>query len=142
MTFMLCFRVDGDPVAKGRPRFRKVGKFVSTYTPKKTKDFESIVAEAAKQAMGSSEALESPVRCYLYFHMPIPASYPKKRQEACKSGAERYTKKPDADNLGKSVTDAMNGIAYKDDSQIVALHITKVYSDTPGVEVMLMEDLD
>ncbi len=142
MTMMLCFEVKGDPVAKGRPRFRKVGNFVSTYTPKKTKDFEVIVAEKARLAMGSQEPLETPLRCYLYFGMPIPESYSKKRKEACLNGSERYTKKPDADNLGKSVTDAMNNIVYKDDSQIVALHIVKTYAAEPGVAIMIMEDLD
>ena len=65
MTFAVTFTVDGNPVAKGRPRFAKRGKFVQTYTPQKTKDYESLVMDAASNAMGSSEPLETPVAIYL-----------------------------------------------------------------------------
>lgn len=138
MTFQTMFKVYGEPVAKGRPRFTRQGR---AYTPKKTHDYESEVAAMAKAAMGSSEPLETPVAVYVYVTFPIPQSYSKKRTEACLNGFERHTKRPDLDNCVKAVTDGMNGIVYKDDSQITSLHATKVYGTTAIVEVMVREDL-
>ena len=139
MTFAMTFRVYGQPVAKGRPRFTRQGR---TYTPKRTHDYESEVAMMAKAAMGSSEPLETPVTVCVYATFPIPQSYSKKRTEACLNGSERHIKRPDLDNCVKAITDGMNGIVYKDDSQIVNLHAKKVYGTTPMVEVFVKEDLD
>ena len=142
MTFAVTFTVDGTPVAKGRPRFAKRGKFVQTYTPQKTKDYESLVMDAASDATGSSEPLETPAAIYLYIHMPIPASYSKKRRQDCLSGIEKPIKKPDWDNIAKAVTDALNGIVYVDDCQIVTAHVKKAYSDTARVEVLIQEEIE
>ena len=142
MTFMVTFMVEGTPVPKGRPRFARRGKFVSTYSPKTTVDYETKVSEAAKVAMGVTEPLETPVAAYIYITLPIPASYSKKRTQACLSGQERPTKKSDIDNYCKAVFDGMNGIVFADDSQVVSLHATKVYGTIGMVEVMVKEELD
>ena len=141
MSFMVTFMVEGTPVPKGRPRFARRGKFVSTYSPKTTVDYETKVAEAAQLAMGSSEPLETPVGAYIYITLPIPASYSKKRKQDCLSGQERPTKKSDIDNFCKAVFDGMNGIVFVDDSQVVSLHSTKVYGTIGMVEVMVKEEL-
>ena len=141
MTFMVNFMVEGTPVPKGRPRFARRGKFVSTYSPKTTVDYETKVAEAAQLAMGSSEPIETPVGAYIYITLPIPASYSKKRTQACLSGDERPTKKSDIDNFCKAIFDGMNGIVFLDDSQVVSLHSTKVYGTIGMVEVMVKEEL-
>lgn len=140
MTFSLTFHVDLDPVPKGRPRFSKIGGFVRSYTPKKTSDYEAQVKAIAQNAM-TREPLETPLAAFLYFRLPIPKSYPKKRIAACLSGSERPIKKPDLDNLAKSVLDALNGVVYLDDAQLVSLHVTKVYSHNPGVDIMIREEL-
>lgn len=142
MTFMVQFTIDAPPVPKGRPKFSKIGGFVRTYTPRKTSDYETIVRETAQQAMGQTELLETPVGVYLYIRLPIPQSYSKKRKEACLSGQEKPIKKPDIDNLAKSILDGMNGIVWKDDSQIVSLHITKVYASGSGVDVFIKEEIE
>jgi Holliday junction resolvase RusA-like endonuclease len=142
MSFMVTFMVEGTPVPKGRPRFARRGKFVSTYSPKTTVDYESKVSESAKLAMGSSEPLETPVGAYIYITLPVPASYSKKRTQACLSGQERPTKKSDIDNYCKAIFDGMNGIVFVDDSLVVSLHATKVYGTIGMVEVMVKEDLD
>jgi Holliday junction resolvase RusA-like endonuclease len=142
MTFMVTFMVEGTPVPKGRPRFARRGKFVSTYSPKTTVDYESKVSESAKLAMGASEPLETPVGAYIYITLPVPASYSKKRTQACLSGQERPTKKSDIDNYCKAIFDGMNGIVFVDDSLVVSLHATKVYGTVGMVEVMVKEELD
>jgi len=142
MSFMLTYLVEGTPVGKGRPRFARRGNFVSTYSPTKTRDYEDLIKEAARKAMGSNELLETPVTVAIYITVPIPSSYSKKRTEACLSGSERPIKKPDIDNVAKCFLDAMNEIVYKDDTQVLTLHITKVYGTVGMVEVMVKEDLD
>ena len=142
MTFMVTFKVDANPVGKQRARYAKRGNFVQTYTPDKTRNYESLIKESAIEAMGSSEPLETPVNLYLYIRAPIPKSLSKKRQEACLNGSEKPIKKPDASNVLKSVEDAMNGVVYKDDSQIVNIHVTKVYSSQSGIDVCVKECLE
>jgi len=142
MSFMVTFMVEGTPVPKGRPRFARRGKFVSTYSPKTTVDYESKVSESAKLAMGASEPLETPVGAYIYITLPVPASYSKKRTEACLSGQEKPTKKSDIDNYCKAIFDGMNGIVFLDDSLVVSLHATKVYGTIGMVEVMIKEELE
>jgi Holliday junction resolvase RusA-like endonuclease len=134
----ITFKVDGNPHGKGRPRFAHMGGFVKTYTDAKTKSYEELVALFAKQAMGASEPLLTPLEAFIYISLPIPLSYSKKRKEACLSGLEKPTKKPDIDNVAKIVLDSLNGIVYKDDTQIISLHCTKVYGE-PFIEVLIKE---
>ena len=139
--FVITFSVEGIPVAKGRPRFKRVGNFVQTYTPNKTATWEETVRQAAKNAMGTTDLLETPVTMALYFRLPMPQSWSKKRKEGVLKGLEAPTKKPDWDNLGKAVSDALNGVIFKDDSQIVSAHVRKIYSAVPGVDIYVSEDL-
>ncbi len=142
MTFMVTFKVDGTPVPKGRARYARRGNYISTYTPEKTRTYETLIKDSAIEAMGASEPLETPVSLYLYIRVPIPASATKKRLQAISDGSEKPTKKPDASNILKSVEDGMNGIVYHDDSQIINIHVTKVYSTLPGVDICVKECLD
>jgi Holliday junction resolvase RusA-like endonuclease len=137
--FTRSFTVEGIPVAKGRARARRIGNFVSMYSPKTTLDFEKKVAEAARYFMGPEKPLETPIRMTLSFHMPIPQSFSKKRVLACLTGLEKYTKKPDVDNLAKAIMDSLNNIVYKDDAQIYSLSIVKLYSSVPFVGVNVAE---
>jgi len=142
MTFIVHFRVDINPVAKGRPRYAKRGNFVSTYTPTKTRVYEEIIKDHAVLAMGSSEPLESPVKVNLEFGMPIPKSTPKKLLEGYLNGSVKHTKKPDVDNLVKAILDAMNEVVYLDDNQITRLTMCKKYSKLGYIEVTVQEDLE
>jgi Holliday junction resolvase RusA-like endonuclease len=132
------FEIPGDPVPKGRPRFARRGTFVQTYTDSKTLEYETLVGFKARQAIGASEPLKGHLTVFLYLRYAVPASYSKKRTEACLNGLE-YPKRVDLDNCYKSITDAMNGIVYADDSQIVEAHILKCYSLEPGANVMIQE---
>jgi Holliday junction resolvase RusA-like endonuclease len=133
------FQVEGDPKGKGRPRFSRAGKFTRVYTDKQTLNYEALIKFYAAQAMGSTDLLETPVSVFLYIRHGIPQSYSKKRTEACLSGLEQPCKKPDIDNIAKTFLDGMNGVIFKDDTQVVDLHVKKVYSLVPGVDVMVME---
>jgi Holliday junction resolvase RusA-like endonuclease len=133
------FQVEGDPKGKGRPRFSRVGSFTKVYTDKQTLTYEAMIATFAKQAIGATEPLKTPVSVFLYVRLPIPQSYPKKRKEACLNGSEMPCKKPDIDNIAKTYLDAMNGVIFVDDTQVIDLHVKKVYAEKAGVDVMVME---
>lgn len=137
----LVFSVEGEPKGKGRPRFSKVGGFVKTYTDQKTRDYESLISQAARTAMGETPPMEGPISVSMYFRLPIPKSTPKKRVASLLGGLVRPTKKPDLDNMNKAILDAMNGIVYKDDSQVVTIHSKKVYSTHAGVDICIMEEI-
>jgi len=133
------YQVEGDPKGKGRPRFSRVGNFTKVYTDKQTLTYEAMIATFAKQAMGGSEPLKTPVSVFLHVRLPIPQSYPKKRREACLNGSEMPCKKPDIDNIAKTHLDAMNGVIFVDDTQVIELHVKKLYAEKAGVDVMVME---
>jgi Holliday junction resolvase RusA-like endonuclease len=135
----IMFTIYGDPVPKGRPRFSTRGKFPVAYTPEKTKNYESDVGMMAKSAMGSSEPLEGALEAFIYVTFPVPASYSKKRTEACLSNSEKHTKKPDLDNVVKAVLDGMSDIVFLSDSQITSIHATKVYGEVAKVEVIVRQ---
>ena len=141
MSFMVMYTVYGEPVGKGRPRFARRGAFTHAYTPEKTKTYEDEIRMIAKAAMGSSEVLETPVTVAIYIRVGIPASFSKQKRKDALAGILKPTKKPDLDNIAKCFLDAMNDIVYLDDKQVVNLHVTKVYAETPAVEVMVKEDL-
>jgi Holliday junction resolvase RusA-like endonuclease len=135
----IMFTIYGEPVPKGRPRFSTRGKFPVAYTPEKTKNYESDVGMMAKAAMGSSEPLEGALEAFIYVTFPVPASYSKKRTEACLSDSEKHTKKPDLDNVVKAVLDGMSDIVFLSDSQITSIHATKVYGEVAKVEVIVRQ---
>jgi Holliday junction resolvase RusA-like endonuclease len=84
--------------------------------------------------------VETPVAVHIWINHAIPASYSKKRREACLSGIER-PKVNDIDNVCKCVLDAMNGIVYLDDNQVVLLHATKRFDTVASVHVLVREEL-
>ena len=131
--------IEGDPVAKGRPRFARRGKFVSTYSPQKTSANALLGKESATLQMNGRPPLEGALSCILNYFMPIPKSTSKKNCSLMISGGTHHTKKPDADNLAKQTLDFLNEVAFVDDSQIVRLVISKQYSDFPRTEIFLLE---
>jgi Holliday junction resolvase RusA-like endonuclease len=78
---------------------------------------------------------ENPVAVVIIFKYRIPKSWTKKK----KLDPPQHTSKPDIDNLIKSVMDAMNGIVYKDDGQVVSVYGVKMYGDNDEVVIKLSE---
>lgn len=134
------FTVPGPPVAKGRPKFSRVGNYVKTYTPEKTVNYENLVGwyyqQAAQGFMFPDDAMLD-MRIIAYFE--IPKSVSKKKRQAMKDREIRPTKKPDTDNVGKIICDSINKIAYHDDASIVDLQVRKFYSEQPRVEVIIRQ---
>jgi Holliday junction resolvase RusA-like endonuclease len=132
----ISFNIDMVPVAKGRARTRVIGgKYAIHYTPKKTAMAEN---EILRQAIPHkpSTPLQKWAKISLKFFMPIPASFSKKDRSRAISGELRHTKKPDIDNLVKTI-DALNGVFWKDDAIIIAINASKAYHQSPGIEVFI-----
>ncbi|WP_415330315.1 RusA family crossover junction endodeoxyribonuclease [Clostridium perfringens] len=115
--------VTGKIRGKARPRVCR-GHAV---TPKDTIEYEKLVRECYKKQDG--RYLEGSIKALIIAYYKIPKSYSKKRVQAIRDGLEKPTKKPDADNIAKIILDSLNGIAYKDDSQIVELRVIKRYTE-------------
>ena len=128
----LHFVVPGIPRGKGRPRFSMRGGFGRAYTDSKTRSYEAEVKEFALKA--GAKIRTEPCRMVITAVFPIPKSYSKKKKAAALSNSLRYTKKPDTDNLSK-IKDALNQIAFEDDSQVYREEVTKQYGEKPELIV-------
>lgn len=129
----ICFSVPGKPQGKGRPRFTRSGP---TYTPDRTAEYEERVKLAYKQAgAGKLSGFVSADICAVF---AVPKSYTKARRAAALS-VSFAPKKPDCDNIAKIILDALNGLAYDDDAQVVKLRVEKRYGETERVLVVLDE---
>jgi len=115
------FTIPGPPCAKQRPRF--TGKH--TYTPQKTVNYENLI-KLCYQGPRFEGAVDMEIAAYF--------ARPKKKLPE----NALPTKRPDWDNVGKIVSDALNGIAYNDDSQIVHAQVSKFYG-SPCVWVKITE---
>lgn len=131
MTEPVTIVVMGAPVGKGRPRFTRGGH---AYTPDKTRTYEQSVAWAAKSEMGSRAPIDGPVQMYFRAVFEIPKSWPEKKRTDAILGVIRPTGKPDIDNLIKAM-DALNGIVFRDDSQITEISGSKRYGTQAFVTV-------
>jgi len=127
------FTVYGRPIPKGRPRLGN-GR---VYTPDRTKAWEQTIALVYKQKYHSfgfynGEPLYAEVDAYY----GVPKSTAKSVRLKMLSGEIRPTKRTgDADNVGKLAIDALNGLAYTDDAQIVEIVIRKFYGEPERTEI-------
>lgn len=107
------FEVIGKVTGKARPKVTRHG----VYTPKKTVEAEAKIRQAYREAGGT--IIDGPVAVSVETFRALPKSRPKKLV------SEPDTYKPDGDNVTKLVLDALNGVAYADDSQVVMLSCIK-----------------
>ena len=134
----ISFTVKGDPVGWQRTGNNK--KTGALYTQEKTRQHEQLVAWSYRQQCGR---FRFPNKTYIdlrvFAYLKIPKSATKRDREKMISGEIRPTVKPDFDNIGKLVADALNGIAYDDDKCIVDAVVRKFYSTDPRTVVILQE---
>lgn len=134
---MTQFTVLGAPQGKERPRAAKLRDRTIMYTPKKTRDYEREIATAYRTQCNGMFSGAVQMEIHAYYEIPKSAS--RKKVLDMVSDKERPTKKPDGDNIAKAVCDALNGLAYKDDSQVVDLTVRKYYSKFPHVQIFISE---
>ena len=133
----IAFTVEGEPRGKERPRF---GNSRQVYTPDKTTFYENQIKIAYYEQCGNVKFPEdSQLELFVKAYYKIPKSASKEKKAAMLSEQIRPTKKPDGDNILKVVADALNGVCYKDDKNLVSMSIEKFYSDMPRIEVTVQE---
>ena len=132
------FEIEGKIKGKGRPRFTNYGRFVKTYTPTETASYENLIKLQFKISCGDWYS-ELPLKMKITAIHGIVKSASKKDRAKMLDGDLKPTKKPDADNIVKIICDALNGVAYKDDTQVVELEIKKVYGELEKVVVEIEE---
>lgn len=130
------FTVPGPPKGKARARtVRGRGGQTFSYTPEGTVLYENLVktcySQSSRDSFQNGEALE----VHIHAFYDIPKSTSKKKREQMLSGEILPTKKPDIDNIVKCILDALNGVAYHDDTQVARLVMTKAYAESPRVEI-------
>lgn len=130
----ITFTILGEPQGKARARTGKGFAF----TPEKTVNYEALV-KTMYYSNYNNLKLHGPLKITIYAFMSIPKSSSNKKHESMRKGEILPVKKPDWDNIGKIVTDALNKIAYDDDSQIVHATVIKTYGEIPRVTVELEE---
>ena len=122
---------------KQRPRMNTyTGK---AYTPTKTKNYEYLVRQIFVYKYPNYKPIEGRVTMTIIAYFDIPKSTSKKKEAEMLSGAISPTKKPDWDNIGKIISDALNKFAFKDDAQITDVRIFKKYAKVPKVIVKIQE---
>lgn len=131
------FEVPGKIVGKGRPRLNSYTGNV--YTPTKTKDYETLVAQYFLLKYPRYKPFEGRVQVDINAYFEIPKQAKKADKNLMLQNKINPTKKPDIDNIVKVILDALNGTAFKDDIQITKLNVEKTYSETEKVFVRISE---
>lgn len=144
MEHYLKFEILGKVKAKQSVKFANIGGYTRKYTPADVKSyanwvrlcFQNTYPDNLPSAFPNDVALRMIINAYF----AIPKSFSKKKRETALCFGIRPTVKPDCDNISKNICDALNGIAFPDDKQIVSLEVNKYYGEVDKVEVIIHED--
>ena len=131
------FEIPGKIIGKGRPRLNSYTGAV--YTPTRTKDYEHLVMQYFMIKYPKFKQLEGRVSVEIVANFEVPKSTKKQDKILMLENKINPIKKPDIDNIVKIILDAMNEIAFKDDTQITKLNVEKKYSETESVFVKIEE---
>ena len=135
---MISFELHGEPTGWQRTGLRVVtpkGKkpFATVYKRAETRAYERALALAAKVVM-KGKPIGGALKLTVTAFMPVPASWSQRKRDAALAGTIRPVVKPDWDNLG-GMTDALKGIVWADDAQVVDGRVVKVYDERPRLRV-------
>ena len=135
---LIKFTVYGELCAQGRPRATTRGGHVRMYDPEESRNYKQMVRIEALQVK-PEKPLDGEISLIIRAYKSIPKSMSKKRHKLALEGRIKPITKPDIDNIVKGVKDALKGVIWRDDSQVVTLLAKKYYSDVPRVEVIVEE---
>lgn len=135
----VSFVVYGTPAPAGSKRaFVRGGRAIVTDDSRKSRPWKTLVAQRAGEVMAGKELKRGPLAVTLTFTVRRPKDHYGAR--GLKPGAPRYpTKKPDVLKLARGTEDALSGLVYADDSQIVREVLAKEYGEQEGVRVLVVE---
>lgn len=112
------------PKGKGRPRHTKSGH---TYTPEATRKYEKALRDVIAAAF-LGEKIAGPVGVSILAEFALP-------KKVTSTDRPYHVQKPDGDNVAKAVLDALNGIVFVDDSQVIDLRVRKVWSSENALHI-------
>lgn len=135
MPHAVRFTVPGDPVGKGRARARRTPGGVAHYTPRKTAGYQRLVLMSWRLAAGAREPWGELVSVEIDAYVAAPKSWPKWKRDI---GCLPRGRKPDIDNIAKSVLDALSKAAWRDDAQVWSMAVRKHTALVPRVEVTVV----
>lgn len=136
----MVFEIVGVPVGKRRPKFSTIHGYAQAIKPKEDAIYENLVKLSFQSNKPQEYSLfEKPIKIKIEAYFAIPKSFSKKKINMAVEGVINPQTKPDADNIAKIICDALNNVAYKDDTQIVELTVVKRYALEPKVKVTLNE---
>lgn len=144
MTWRMAYDlvIPGEAVPQGRPRFGR-GR---AYDPPKSRKYKEYVRKLAREDMppdARRHPLTCPVRLTCVIYRGVPKSWSRRKRAAAIADKIRPTTKPDVSNILKGIEDALTGMWYKDDSQIVEYGVIgKWYADEPRVYVRLDTEVE
>lgn len=125
------FLFEGAVVPMQRPRTAKNGH---VYVPNKTKECEALIRDAYLKQYASDEPLEGAIKIEItiFRHMTKAIAKDEEKISSVQWHHLLPTTKPDLSNMIKTVEDALNGCAYKDDAQITDIVAHKRYCNFPS----------
>ncbi len=126
--------IEAIPLPQGRPRFvRPTGR---AYDPPKSKEYKRLIAQLARKAIVSTDmepfGVDEPLKLYIWFFLPPFKSTKRVKPTGNRDG--------DLDNYVKLVMDALNGVIYPDDAQIVSIVAAKQYATEPKTILFIERD--
>lgn len=131
------FIIPGQPVGKSPPKFARRGALVQVYMPEKTASYLNLVKVKAHEAMRDTALIQGGVSVEIDLFILAPESWSRKKRASALQGLILPTSKPDVDNVIKGIFDAINGVVWNDDKQVVDLVVKKRYSETPQANVTI-----
>lgn len=144
----ITFNVHGIPATagskRGFPIKRKDGSIGVAMAPdnKRSKPWMASIAYTARQHW-SGELLRGAVKLTLVFRLPRPKGHfstGRNSGHLVRESAPRHpTTKPDLTKLARAVEDALKGVLWADDSQVVEQSFRKEYAEPAGVCVRVQE---
>ena len=142
MTAPLTLIVPGQPVAKGRARTVVNRGRVHSFTPAKTANYENLVRMAFVEKYPNHVPLEGPIMLSIRAFFMAPKYLIKKHAHEVAQETILHISRPDLSNIFKSVEDALNGVAFADDSAVCIYgpdQSMKLYSVMPRVEISIQQ---
>lgn len=116
--------IHGPLQGKGRPRFPRGGG--KPYTPEPTRRYEAMIQ--VEWLLTHGKRMDGPLAVRIIAYQALPKRASKLLRAAAERGEIWPIRKPDIDNVIKIALDALNGYAYKDDTQIVRIDAEKRYT--------------
>lgn len=139
----VSFYIEGEVMGMPRPRSTIINDHIRVYETTKSKKHKEQICMAYKIAARNLHPSLPKLKKGTGYKVRIiicklpPKSFSKKRMRAALAGEIQPTAKPDVDNVAKTILDALNGVAWRDDSEITSLIIMKTYAEASCAKVSI-----